>query len=182
MMRALALPGRWLYRVHQFWAAVRACPSAADLVLVAQTLTPEQAALFVRLQINEQAHSLQVLRKLMVQGETDADLLAAALLHDVGKCLQPLRLWERVWVVLSKAVCAQRARAWGEAGLPSPAWRRPFVVAAQHPAWGARLAESAGCSARTVELIARHQDQLVPGSSNGLDGLLIKLQMADDKA
>ena len=54
------------------------------------------------MQSSEQAHAVSVYRQLVAQGETSSDLLAAALLHDVGKSLSPLRLWERVLIVLAR--------------------------------------------------------------------------------
>jgi putative nucleotidyltransferase with HDIG domain len=110
------------------------------------------------MQPGEQAHSLAVFRRLQDQGETDRDLLAAALLHDVGKSRCLLRLWERVFIVLARGLAPRRARLWGQ-GAPR-GWRRSLVVAEQHPEWGAQMAQKAGATTRTLELIRRHQEKI----------------------
>ena len=115
-----------------------------------------------------------MLQGLKASGQTDPHLLAAALLHDVGKVLFPLSLLERAIIVLGKRFFRQRAGRWSE-GTPSRL-RRPFVVAAHHPDWGADLAGQAGASSRTVELIRRHQD--IPSID---DPLLAALQSADNE-
>jgi hypothetical protein len=114
-----------------------------------------------------------VLERLLADGQTDADLLTAALLHDAGKVRARLSVWERVVIVLGKKLFAGHVKGWGEG--EARGLRRPFVVAAQHAAWGAELALAAGASPRTVELIRRHQEQ-----SGQTDALLRALQAADD--
>lgn len=124
----------------------------------------------------DQQHAQRVFRTLQEQGYTDAELMAAALLHDVGKTAVrsgSLRLWHRVVVVLIRAVepdLLQRLGA-GEAR----GWRRPFYVQQHHATLGARLAREAGCSDRTVELIGLHEDPPSPSD----DPLLAALKAAD---
>ena len=68
--------------------------------------------------------------------------------------------------------------------LESFGWRRPFVVAERHPAWGADLASQHGVSELAASLIARHQEQLPPSAENESsveDSLLLKLQAVDNK-
>jgi len=144
------------YRVRQFWRALTATPGPEDLYQARQVLSNDLWALFQRLQASEQAHSLWIFRRLLEQNEADPDLLAAALLHDVGKSRLPLRLWERVAIVVGKKFCPGKATRWGR-GEPR-GWRRPFVIAEQHAAWGAEMAARAGASPMTVTLIRRHQD------------------------
>ncbi|HEX7973252.1 MAG TPA: HD domain-containing protein, partial [Anaerolineales bacterium] len=132
-----------------------AVPTPQELAQAGALLTPPQMTLFLRLQPSEQAHSLNIFRQLIDQGEENRDLLVAALLHDVGKCLYPLSLWDRVLAVLAKGLFPARARDWGWA--EPRGWRRAFVVAEQHPRWGAALAAQAGCTPLTVNLIRRHQ-------------------------
>ncbi len=85
-MTAPASP-RPLYRVRQFWRALHARPTAQELAAAQGVLTPQQYALFCRMQPSEQAHSLGVLRQLHAQALPPQDLQVAALLHDAGKCL-----------------------------------------------------------------------------------------------
>ncbi|MBN1145768.1 MAG: HD domain-containing protein [Anaerolineales bacterium] len=184
---------RVLYRVVQFWRALTITPSPEELSQARQLLSPNLLALFLRLQASEQAHSLSVFRRLREHHETNPDLLAAALLHDVGKSRFPLRLWERVEIVLGRKLCPERAKRWGQA--EARGWRRPFVIAEQHAAWGAEMAAGAGASAMTVALIGRHQEPRgrAAGGANSVnlaepeqvsleDMLLSRLQELDDES
>ena len=154
---------RILYRMRQFWLALNAAPDVQDLAAAAEVLSPAQMAMFQQMQSSEQAHSLWIFRQLRQRPaeqdlEAQHDLLVAALLHDVGKSRHPLRLWERVAIVLGKAFFPQQVHQWG---LQSPVgWKRPFVIATQHPAWGAEMAAQAGASPLAVMLVRRHQDDL----------------------
>lgn len=173
------------YRARQLWRAARAQLTSQDLAVVQSILTPTQMELFTRLQPAEQAHSLELARRLMRRGEGDADLLTAALLHDVGKTCQPLRLWERVWIVLGSAAFPRLRRKWGsvpENGASPSFLRRPFVVAERHPQWGAQLALGAGVSPRAAELISRHQSTPAQPVSGAPDRLLQLLQSVDDES
>ena len=183
---------RALYRLRQFRNAVIAVPGPEGLALAAAVLSPAQMALFRHLQPGEQAHSIQVLNKLDARNTPEAgnpDLRAAALLHDVGKCCYRLRLWERVWIVLGQALFQGRVQRWGKVPGFSPNnlsgtlqaswWRRPFIVALQHPEWGAELASQAGASPLAVSLIRRHQDRLPRQGLTLEDRLLKELQVVD---
>lgn len=169
------------YRVGQFWRYLRpARLSAADLAEVRQTLPPPLADLFARQAPGEQAHSLTVLRAVRRRAPAArAELHQAALLHDVGKSRAPLGLLDRVLIVLVRRLWPARAQAWGQ-GAPR-GLRRPFVTAAQHPAWGAELAAQAGAPPLTVALIRRHQTP-VGAPRTPEDELLLVLQSADDDA
>ena len=162
------------YRARQFWNALPGPRRRVETKTLLPHLSPSQIVLFRRMQPSEQTHAYQMLERLKASGQTDPDLLAAALLHDVGKVLVPLSLLDRVVIVLGKRFFRRRARRWSE-GTPSRL-RRPFVVAAHHPDWGADLAEQAGATSRTVDLIRRHQD--IPSVD---DFLLSALQSADDE-
>jgi hypothetical protein len=154
---------RVLYRLKQFWLALTAATGAGDLEEAQRALGPQLMAVFEKMQPSEQAHSLWVYRQLrettdISDRQAYHDLLAAALLHDAGKSRYPLRVWERVLIVLGKAFFSQHARAWG-GGTPQ-GWRRAFVVAEQHPVWGAEMALQAGAAPRVAMLIRRHQEKL----------------------
>lgn len=158
--------GVW-YRIWQFWQTLTGQPTSQDLDRAAQLLTPEQWQLFQRLQPSEQAHSLRILQALDDQWDAPTDLRIAALLHDVGKVEHPLRIWERVEIVLTKALLPEKVKKWGQ-GEPR-GWRRPFVVAEQHAQWGAQLAEQAGASPLVVNLIRWHQEhRAAAGNLTGL--------------
>ncbi|MEW5872207.1 MAG: HD domain-containing protein [Chloroflexota bacterium] len=174
---------RVAYRVRQFWNAVAATPNLEGYSQAQDVLSPQLMALFLRLQASEQAHSLGVFRQLRQNGFVNPDLLAAALLHDIGKSCYPLNLWERVLIVLVKALLPQKVKDWGQS--EPRGWKRPFVVAEQHPDWGAALAADAGASPRVVSLIRQHQDRVDPvptGPGTSEDHLLFLLQQYDNES
>jgi hypothetical protein len=127
---------------------------------------------------SEQQHSLNVLRTLRERGYDHPSLMVAALLHDVGKSRASFHLWDRVIVVLAKAIVPDYVRRWGQA---EPAgWRRPFAVSIQHPKWSAELAEKAGADPLAVELISTHADRMDREPDTLAEKLLAALQAADD--
>lgn len=170
-------PARWLYRVRQFWRALTARPTPQALSHIQTILNPKQFALFTRLQASEQAHAFDVLSQLEEQGYKNSDLLVAALLHDIGKARYPLRIWERVLIVLAQILFPHSFDEWGK-GEPS-GWRRPFVIAAQHPVWGAEMVAEVGTSDVALEIIRRHQDDIAEPVSE-VDKMLLALQAVDD--
>jgi putative nucleotidyltransferase with HDIG domain len=142
------------------------------------------------MQPGEQAHSLHVFNQLRSQrqnpaGDLPLDLLVAALLHDVGKTRYPLRLWERVWIVIAQSLFPGKAERLGWAGeldQKTPRWQRPLVVAAQHATWGAELADEAGISPLAVNLIRRHQNFLTSKAVTLEDKYLSILQAVDGRS
>jgi len=172
---------RIYYRALQFWAVLWTPQlKASDLEPARSVLSDDQMTLFNRLHSSEQSHSLRVLQTLTDQGETHPDLLTAALLHDIGKTKHPLRLWERVVIVLAKQFFPGRVDRWG-CGDPK-GWKRPFVVANKHPQWGAELALQAGSDPLAIYLIREHQTIFPKESPNSLKNhLLSALQAADNQ-
>ena len=167
-----------MYRVSQFCRALVARVPKRELGLLNEHLTPPQAELFLRMPRCDQRHGLDVFYALQRKQNDDHDLLVAALLHDVGKSGRGLRLWHRVLIVLIRAL---RTPLLDRLASEEPrSWRYPFFVHQQHPELGAELAQAAGCSPTTVELIRRHQE---PSANNPLrthrDKLLAALQEAD---
>lgn len=168
------------YRVWQFGRLVWPQPlTAAEKQAVAALLSRRQWLLFNEFAPSDQRHSYQVLQTLVAAGEREPSLLVAALLHDIGKVCHPVYIWDRVLIVLGEAFLSRQAAAWG-AG-EAVGWKRPFVIRAQHPAWGAELVQAAGATPLTVRLVARHQDKLPVSPASGEDRLLARLQWADDQ-
>jgi len=121
---------------------------------VASWLSPEQLALFDAMHVADRRHGLDVAAALRApsSGAEDRDLLVAGLLHDAGKGTTGFA--PRVVSSLSMAYghWIETAVGWW------PRMRRDLAVLHAHAETSARLAESAGCSPRTVELI-RWQDE-----------------------
>jgi hypothetical protein len=168
------------YRVGQFFRALAARTLDEELEQAANILTPAALALFRSMSIQDQRHGLDVYAALRQAGHTNPDLLAAALLHDVGKAAAPLPAWQRAIIVLLGRFAPRLLARLSRGELPQ-GWRRPFVVHAQHPQVGAHWAQQAGCSPLTVALIRRHQDELALCQTNQTqeDRLLVALQAAD---
>lgn len=165
------------YRVWQFWQLLSKRISPEQQAEVRGWLSPALYDVFCKLNLAEQHHAYQVRTTLVAAGHTEPDLLTAALLHDVGKSQMPLAVWEKVAIVLGNRFFAQTAKAWGQNQVVSW-WRRPFINAYQHPAWGADLVAGAGAPARVVELVRRHADKVT--MNDPLFTLLSALQSADN--
>ncbi|NIP23638.1 MAG: hypothetical protein GWO38_07410 [Phycisphaerae bacterium] len=148
------------YRAKQFFAALKPSLSVEDWQLV-ESVFQENApalALFRHMSTADQQHAISVLRTLLLHGKDHWALQQAALLHDVGKVSgQPLIY--RVAIVLLNAFCPASLRKLAQGSLTCAAWRRPFVVHAQHPQIGATWAQEAGCSDAVVTLIRVHQEK-----------------------
>jgi len=169
------------YRVWQFFRALTARVSQGDLETVACMLTPASLALFEAMAIQDQRHGLDVYAALRKAGHTNPDLVAAALLHDVGKAVARLPAWQRAIIVLLDHFAPRLLARLSQEDPTS--WPRPFVVYAQHPETGARWAQEAGCSPLTVALIWRHEDRIedcqIGNCQTEEDQLLAALQIAD---
>jgi hypothetical protein len=169
---------RLTYRSRQFWNALISPNKRVRNEVLMDTLSPAQLMLFRRMQPSEQIHAYNVFKRLAAEGHTDPDLLRAGLLHDVGKILYPLSIFERVMIVIGKRFFRKAAKEWAEG--PLSGLRRAFVVAERHPDWGADLAKQAGAPDPTVELIRRHQETPIDHPMPGIESQLADLQAADN--
>jgi hypothetical protein len=167
------------YRSRQFFRAVAALAAGdlteRDRALVIELLPADLHLLFFRMALNDQRHSLDVYRRLVAQGHVDGDLLIAALLHDCGKSLARIALWQRVALVLAKTIRpAMLDRLTGsDAASSGESWRYAFYVQREHARLGADLAVEAGASLGTAAYIRQHET--TPGAE-----LLLALQRADN--
>lgn len=167
------------YRVRQFWQALRAAPLPDEgWNDIRSVLTAEEFELYKRQSYGDRQHAYRVMCTLRSAGHDEPDLLAAALLHDVGKSFANTFWWDRPLVVLVQGLAPRWSAKLAKGDMGS--WRRPFVVKERHAAWGADAAGKAGSSAVTVVLIRKHQDPLCQGSGDRETRLLARLQWADD--
>lgn len=169
-------PGQIRYRVWQGLRHITRTPDASVDSALRALLRPPQWQLVARLGPADREHLLRVHQRLIRQGYLDQDLLLAALLHDVGKADQSMRvtILHRVIIVLlnrfapgSLYSIAREDRGWFAHGL---------YLAVHHPALGSELAREAGASKRTCWLIAHHDDGTISG-----DEALRALQAIDAK-
>jgi hypothetical protein len=142
----------WARKAHRFFGHLRARVSAAERAALEGWLTPAQLRLFDAKHVADRRHGLDVVAALRARGVTDPDVLLAGLLHDAGK--GPTGVWPRVAFSLGQAY----GRWFWRAASLVPGFRAPLERLRAHAERSAALAEAAGCSPRTVELI-RHQDE-----------------------
>lgn len=173
------MAGKLLYRALQFWRAMSDSATPDELAHIQTVLSPSLFELFCRMQPSEQAHAVRVYQCVCEQDHTNPDLLAAALLHDVGKSLVPLHPWERALYVLGGVLVPKKADQWRNNREPK-GLLRSFVVAEKHPEWSAQMAGQAGASERLVRLIAHHQGEISPDLPEDEQALLAILKKADD--
>ena len=157
----------WGSKVRQFRSHVQARVAHDERTALAGWVSPEQLALFDSMHLADRRHGLDVLATLRSQGVADEDVLLAGLLHDAGK--GRTGVWPRVAYSLGQAYGPW---VWRVAGVLPP-MDRAINRLRTHAEMSARLAERAGASRRTVELI-RHQEAPVDPDAGRL------LQLADE--
>ena len=170
------------YRLKQFWLGVGASLNLQDWATVHALLSPAQYALFERMPVDAQDHSLRVLATVQAQGRVGPDLAAAALLHDVGKVAAReqgayLGLWLRGPMILAEALLPGLLDYLADAR-PSASVRYALSVQQHHAAIGAQWAQEAGSTPLTCWLIEHHQDKQQSGTAEQC-ALLARLQAAD---
>ena len=143
--------GWWLTKIRQTRRHLVARVSPRERDAVAAWLSPAQLALFDGMHIADRRHGLDVMAALRSAGEHDDEVLLAGLLHDAGK--GDTGMLARILHALGQARITWPALALGWLpGMPAALGRLR-----DHAETSAVLAEAAGCSPRTVELI-RWQD------------------------
>jgi hypothetical protein len=117
----------------------------------ARRILPERAvALFESMPVADRRHGLDVAERLLRGGHDDADLLAAALLHDAAKGHR-MRLWHRIVAVILEALSPSSLRRLAS---PDPSsWRHPFHLHLHHEPLSAALCADAGCPPRVGAFI-----------------------------
>ena len=159
------------YRLQQVYQQLGFVPplTGADYEEVARWLPPTAMALFRTMSVADQQHSLRVCRGLQRHGCTEQDLLAAALLHDVGKAAGRVPFWTRPAIVIGKrclpALLTHLAISPAlSTACNVPRWRRALSYAWWHAEVGAELAAAAGLSQRSVLYIRTHHQPHGPAA------------------
>jgi hypothetical protein len=124
----------------------RSAPSAADETWARSLLLPGESALWSRLSNADKRHSIAVAREVdrQLAGPVTRPVLAAALMHDVGKVTSGLGTFARVGATLAGAV-AGRERLRGRIG--------DYL---RHDEHGAHMLQVAGSDPLTVTWTAEH--------------------------
>ena len=157
--------------------------SPADEQEVQHWLPASALPLFATMSHADRQHSLRVCRGLQAQGCSETDMLAAALLHDVGKAEGRVPFWTRPVIVLGKLVaprllarlvvmppvetalaCPSTSRPPEGRAKAVPTWRRSLSYAWFHADVGADLAAGVGLSERAVLYIRTHHDPHGPAA------------------
>lgn len=143
--------------------------TSAEMIEVARWLPPSALTLFRSMSPADQRHSLRVCQGLQERGHDEADLLAASLLHDVGKAQGRVPFWTRPAIVLGKSLAPALLRSLlvtpeeiERTSLPS--WRRSLSYAWWHAEIGAELARNAGLSTQAVLYIRTHHQPHGPAA------------------
>lgn len=142
--------------VRRFFGSLRpGGPPARDLTWVESTLSLQELALWKRMSGPDRRHSAQVARDVesRLAERATAPVLAAALLHDVGKIDAHLRTYGRVVATLTaKVVGRDEMLEWRRArGL-----HRRLALYIDHPAIGGDLLELAGSDPLTIAWAREH--------------------------
>jgi HD domain len=125
--------------------------------MVQTALGPDLFGLFSGMSLYEQPHALCVCDRVTNAGDSDPDLIAAALLHDVGKRRRDSQFstLDRVLVVLISRT-GLHTRNTRFQYLPRTV-RQTLIASELHAEVGADLVRQHGGSARLCWLIAQHQ-------------------------
>jgi hypothetical protein len=147
--------GWWRARIKRTWAYVWAGISAPERNALKSWLRPQELALFDQMNRADRRHGLDVVRSLRRAGAIDRDLLAAGLIHDCGKGPRVHLIHRIVWAL------GQRYGDWiWSATRHLPTFRFALAQLRHHAEISARMADEAGCSRRTVDLIRLQENPI----------------------
>lgn len=157
----------WAAKVRQTKRHVLARVAAPERAALTGWLTPAQLEVFDGMHVADRRHGLDVVAALRSGGMRDPEVLLAGLLHDAGK--GDTGLIARVVYSLGTA-----RMTWVERGVAWLPGMRPALARLRtHQETSARIAEAAGCSPRTVELIRWQDDPRDPDAGE-------RLRLADE--
>ena len=154
-------------RVRQFTTA-GAKPTDGDISFARDRLGAPLFDLFETQHPRDMVHGVNTARWLVARGYDNPDLLAAALLHDIGKGDQ--RRLDRVAYVVSEWLNIERVAGSHHSRLRV---RRAMARSRDHSEAGAQMLREAGAGGVVIDLTLKHH------SEAGGDAMLALLQAAD---
>ncbi len=166
-------------RLAQGLRALFAFATPPDLALARLYLSDCEFTAFCGLSRSEQLHSLNVLRAVDAAPRPPRALMAAALLHDVGKSRRRLAVWQKTLVVLALALAPGLCQRLSHEESPS-AWRIPFIVQQHHAKWGGEILRACDSDSQLIWLVEHHQAEAAAHQAHPAYGLLKQLQAADN--
>ncbi|MEO0492453.1 MAG: hypothetical protein AAF081_03465 [Actinomycetota bacterium] len=141
---------------RRFFGALRpGGPPEADRAWVEEVLSEAEYGLWKRQYGPDRRHTVQVAREVerRLGNEATPPVLAAALLHDIGKIDADLGTWGRVVATMSAKVAGRdTAKLW----IRSSGFTRRVGLYLHHPAIGADMLELAGSDPLTVSWAEEH--------------------------
>ena len=158
-----------MHLVRRFFGSLRPdAPSAADDAWARSFLLPGESALWARMSNPDRRHSVGVARETVriLCEDADRPVVAAALMHDVGKVKSDLGTFARAGATMVGAI-AGRDRLHGRVG--------DYL---RHDELGAHLLEVAGSDPLTITWAREHH---LPANRWSLDApVAAALKAADD--
>ena len=172
----LVLPGRLRHLARRFVGSLRpGGPSSTEEVWATGYLLSGEVDLWRSMSGPDRRHAVTVARRVdRALGSPERPVLAAALLHDVGKVRSGLGTPGRVVATVVGVVAADRAARWAT----SDGLRGRIGRYLRHPQEGAALLETAGSDPLTVAWATEHHRD--PGRWTVDDRLAEVLRAADD--
>lgn len=168
-----------IQRLSQGIGALFAFARSPDLAPARRHLSSCEYEAFRSLSRSEQLHSLKVLRQVLAaEPAAPQALVAAALLHDVGKSRCRLSVWQKTLAVIIEATAPRLSRRLSQAESISR-WRAPFTVRRHHAKWGGEMLRKCGADMDVIWLVERHQDGAERFQDHNCYALLRRLQSAD---
>lgn len=148
--------GEAAHLVKRFFGSLKpGGPASTDVAWVEEVLSESELRLWQRMYGPDRRHSVQVARDVQrrLGHEATAPVLAAALLHDVGKVDAGLRTFGRVVATLTiKLAGYDEVVSWQR----SRGIHRRLALYARHPELGAQMLTLAGSDPLTVAWTREH--------------------------
>ncbi len=140
--------------VRRFFRGFHWALSPSEVAHARRLLTPAELLLFAGLPGRERRHAMDMVHWLRARAAPSDELLAAALVHNVGK--GPVHLQERVaYVLLDLLTPELLERIASPSGLR---FQRSLAAQRDHPRRGAALLAAAGSAPRVQALVREHHD------------------------